>query len=111
MALLLRYSNRAGLLVDLGYAARQIARGLAKPQPRRSVGSPDRISQKRALQDRFTLEELGNIIQDRINGLSQGKTAKKYGISESSVKRLVRIHKAGARAVDLAVTGQHQSAG
>lgn len=52
------------------------------------------------MQDRFTDQQLLAIVQDRLSGLNQRKTSEKYGISESSVKRIMRLHRTGKQVVD-----------
>lgn len=99
--LLSRYCNRTDLLVDLDYAARQIARGLARPQPRRSVSSRDRVGRQWSLQDRLGEELIRDLVQGRLAGVSQKETAEKYGISESSVKRIMRLRRTATKIIDL----------
>lgn len=90
------------MLVDLQYAAQRLARALKEPHVRRSVTpTHTRVIRKWAMQDRFNDEQLMQIIQDRLGGLSGFQTGQKYGISESSVKRIMRIYRTGKWTVNL----------
>lgn len=101
MDLLLRYSNRSDLLDDLNRAGQQVARGLAKPQARRSVSSTDRVNRQWSLRDRLSEEQITSLVRDRLSGLPQNKTARKFGISESSVKRIMRLHRTAGKIISL----------
>jgi hypothetical protein len=99
--LLERYSNRSDLLDDLNRASRELERALKASHSRRSVMSQGRINDAWRMRDRLSDDELRQIVRDRLAGASQLATAKKYGISESSVKRIMRQHRAASKIIDI----------
>lgn len=70
----------------MGTASRGV--GLqADPNP--PAGWPHEQPQGRV---RLGEERLAELVEDRKAGMQMGKLAQRYGISESSVKRLLRAH-------------------
>jgi DNA-directed RNA polymerase specialized sigma24 family protein len=90
--LLTSYSKRTDLLSDLQEALRQLRQATTDDAPPsvRSVRSPDRKHRTWALSDRLTEVQIQEIVTAFEAGTAKHKLASVYGISESSVKRLLR---------------------
>jgi len=88
------YSKRPDVLEDLDQAVRQLDKASAEPAPERaSVRSSGRVGRVHAVADRLTAEQVAAIIQRFRAGRAKHVLADEYGISLSSVKRLVRAHR------------------
>lgn len=93
--LLRHYSNRADLLDDLDRAVCRLTRLAKEPgQERRSVSSTGRIGRKWALQDRLSDDDVRGLAEGFRAGTPKHRLAKQYGISVSSVKRILRLQRA-----------------
>jgi DNA-directed RNA polymerase specialized sigma24 family protein len=87
------YSKRPDVLEDLDRAVRQLDKALAEPAPERaSVRSSGRVGHVQAIADRLSAEQVAAIIQRFRAGTAKHVLADEYGISLSSVKRLLRRH-------------------
>jgi hypothetical protein len=92
------YSKRPELLVDLNYALQQLGHvdgGISS----QSVQSTGRVGRARGLQDRLTNADIRQIILSFQGGTALYKIAARYGISVSSVGRLLRRWRAERREV------------
>ena len=88
------YSNRPDLREDLRRAAQRLERAAAEPQTEpASVQSTARIGRKWALTERLSEEDVRGLVEGFRAGTPKHKLAKRYGISVSSVKRLLRLHR------------------
>jgi hypothetical protein len=90
--LLMAYSKRPDLALDLGKANDQLARGSAEGassghQSVRSIGGRGRTD---LLEDRLSEDEVRQLVAAFTSGTPKWKLAEQYGISLSSVKRLLR---------------------
>lgn len=85
------YSKRHDLLYDLEEALRQLGKAQedssTEPQSVRSTG---RIGHKHALQDRLSDEDRRKIVLSYEDGELRRDIAERYGISVSSVARVLR---------------------
>ncbi len=99
VGLLKRYSNTPTTLLDLQEAQRQLVNATQNvTQSRQSVQNVAAPKRERkpwvkpvALTERFTAEELEQIVQEaRSRTMTYAAVAEKYGISLSSVERLVK---------------------
>lgn len=86
------YSKRSDLLEDLDQTLRRLARARKEPGERQSVSSTGRVGRVWSLQDRLTEAEVREIVAGFQAGLTKKKLAQQHGISESSVKRILRRH-------------------
>ena len=97
MHLLKTYSNTPELLVDLQECQRQLDKVAAEPgtESRRSVRNERRTAPKLpTVNERFTPTQLARIVREaQSHTVTYAAIAKRYGISVSSVKRLVSRHK------------------
>jgi hypothetical protein len=93
--LLTAYSKRSDLAESLVRAVQQVerARERASPQPAsvRSTGVSDR---QWRVSDRLHDADIRMLVAAFERGTPKWKLAEQYGISESSVKRLIRSHRA-----------------
>jgi DNA invertase Pin-like site-specific DNA recombinase len=89
------YSKRPDLLEHLDRTARPLAQAGLKPTKRRSVSSTGRVDRIWRTSDKLTADDEGEIVRLFMIGTAKTALARKYAISESSVKRLLRKH--GAR--------------
>lgn len=95
------YSKKSSILVDLQYAAAQLKNALLRPNDkRRSVASAGRVGRVWKLTDKLTEEAITKIVERRRAGIAVIKIAGEFNISESSVKRIVRLHRTGKQVVD-----------
>jgi DNA-directed RNA polymerase specialized sigma24 family protein len=88
------YSKRPELLEELNQATRRLARALdADPlgEPV-SVRSTGRVGRVWALNDRLSEADMQAIVQKFRAGTPKQELAEQYGISLSSIKRLLRRH-------------------
>jgi hypothetical protein len=83
------YSKRSDLLVDLDRVVQQLKHGDGDTSSR-SVQSTGRLRRARGLQDRLTDADIRQIILSFQGGTPRYKIAAQYGISLSSVGRLLR---------------------
>lgn len=94
--ILRRYSNRRDLLNDLERAIARLARAAREPaSERRSVRSAAGGRRNWAIHERLSETQLLELAQQFHSGTSKWKLAKLYGISESSVKRVLRLYRTG----------------
>jgi hypothetical protein len=92
--LIRHYSNRPDLLDDLGRTVCRLGQLAPEPaQGRRSVSSTGRMGRKWALRDRLGPDDVRGLVEGFRAGMSKRKLARQYGISESSVKRILRLHR------------------
>ncbi|MFI6291967.1 helix-turn-helix domain-containing protein [Nonomuraea sp. NPDC050790] len=88
-----RYSKRLDLLEQLNEALRRLGE---KPrtdlEDTLTVSPPDPAQGNWCMKDRFTDEEIQALVERFQAGTPKGVLAKEYGISLSSVKRLLRKH-------------------
>lgn len=91
MDILREYSNHAGILHDLEYALASLHRSADQAPPvRLSVRSKGRAAPGWRTADRLTPEQEAEMVGCFMAGTPKAALAAKYGISESSVKRLLR---------------------
>jgi hypothetical protein len=83
------YSKRSDLLVDLDRTAQHLGRADDATNSQ-SVRSTGRVGRAHSLQDRLSDATVQKIILDFQDGIPRYKIAKQYGISVSSVARLLR---------------------
>jgi hypothetical protein len=84
------YSKRPDLLDDLDRAVCQTAKTRGSRDHDETAASPACLSQR--LVDRLGEQIIGDLLRDRRSGASKQVLAERYGISLSSVKRLLRRH-------------------
>lgn len=86
------YSNCPELLDDLERAVQQLAEAAAAApvDERLSVHATGRVGRKHGLQDRLTEADVQKIVLSFEAGTPRHKIANEYGISVSSVGRLLR---------------------
>lgn len=89
---MMSYSKLPHLAVDLGKVADQLTRARQDGQPEqsqsvRTVGGSSRTD---LLEDRLSEKDIHQLVSDFMNGTPKWKLAECYGISLSSVKRLLR---------------------
>ena len=65
--------------------------------PRASVRSASRSEREWRVSDRLSEVELRQLVTDFVAGTPKRRLAERYGISESSVKKLIRKHRAEIR--------------
>jgi hypothetical protein len=83
------YSKRLDLLVDLDHAAQQLGQANSDTGTP-SVRSTSRVGRAHSLEDRLTDAAVQKIILSFQGGTPRYKIAAQYGISVSSVGRLLR---------------------
>lgn len=95
MELVRHYSNRYELLDDLDQAARRLARAVAADPGGEpvSVRSTGRVGRVLAVRDRLSEADVRAIVEKFEAGTPKHQLAEMYGISLSSVKRLLRRHR------------------
>jgi hypothetical protein len=89
------YSKRPDLLEDLDRAVRRLAQAAkthASDQPL-SVRSSGRVGRVWALAERLTEAEVRALAANFRAGTRKWRLVAQYGISESSVKRILRLHR------------------
>lgn len=88
---LLSYSKRPDLATDLETVVNQLSRALSRSQPVRRISvhseAPPRAWR---IADRFDEAELRTLVVNFQAGLSIMQLAAQYGISRSSIKRLLK---------------------
>ena|SRR2546421_631873 len=96
------YSNRADLLDDLDRATHRLEQANAanSAAERLSVRSTGRLNRKWAMQDRLGEAELRDIAESFRAGVSKCKLAERYGISVSSVKRILRLQRMAGQLIE-----------
>lgn len=92
--LLMAYSKRADLVIDLGRLANQLthARKARASDERQSVCTVGGSSRTDRLEDRLTDDDVRQLIADFLGGTPKWKLAERYDICLSSVKTLLRTH-------------------
>ncbi len=97
MDLLTSYSKRADLLYDLQEALRHLRQASTEDTPPSvsSVRSPDRKGTVWALADRLSEDDRHKIVLSYEAGELRQDIANRYGISVSSVARVLRLHRQG----------------
>jgi len=91
VGLLTHYSNRSDLLHELDVAGDRLQRAQEDGTPSvRSVRSPDRKGHAHGLTERLTEAQVGEIVAAFEAGTLRRQLAERYGISISSVGRLLR---------------------
>jgi hypothetical protein len=92
--LLITYSKRADLALDLDKAADQLSRATNDGQSdeRQSVRSVGATRRTDLLEDRLSADDVDALVSAFTSGIPKLKLAEQYGISLSSVKRLLRLH-------------------
>ncbi|TYK44563.1 hypothetical protein [Actinomadura decatromicini] len=98
MDLLLPYTNRTDILVDLEYSIRNLEKSLATPvevssSVRRQTNSAAGASRQRVTV-RLTEAEISALVAEFQDGTAAWKLAKRYEIGLSTVKRILRDRKA-----------------
>lgn len=90
------YSNRDDLVFELVTAMRQLeeARSAGGSESRLSVQSVGRVGRAHGLQDRLSQADLQNVVTEYEAGELRKDLAERYGISVSSVARILRAHRA-----------------
>lgn len=96
MELVTTYSKRDDLLYDLELTSKQLAKArlAGEVDARASVQSTGRIGHKHGLQERLTEDDLHQIVMRYEGGELRQAIADRYGISVSSVARVLRAHRA-----------------
>ena len=89
-----QYSKNRGLLDDLARTIAQTEQAAKIQDQRRSVRTTARTNERRTLQDRLNADDLRRLIVAYHSGTTQRELAERYGISVTSVKRLLRLHRA-----------------
>jgi DNA invertase Pin-like site-specific DNA recombinase len=91
--LLTAYSNRPDIADDLAILRHKLEQASRDEQPigRQSVQREQPPSERR-VGNRLTHEDIGRLIAAFVSGTPKRQLAEQYGISESSVKRLLRRH-------------------
>src|SRR6266542_1709725 len=94
------YSNRADLLVDLGAIKHRLAQavGSTDPDGGRSVHTLAPGFRKQQVAQRLGAVAVAQLVARFEAGTPKHRLAIEYGISESSVKRVIRRHRAQRRA-------------
>ena len=89
------YSNRTDLRDDLRRATQRLERaaGELHTEPV-SVSTTARVGRKWALTERLSEEDVRGLVEGFRTGTPKHKLAKRYDISVSSVKRILRLHRA-----------------
>jgi hypothetical protein len=94
------YSNRLDLLDELVTALQQLQRAVQAeqqaPPQRISVQSTASDSQPRRVGDRLGTAAVSQLVTDFAGGMPKRVLAERYGVSESSIKRLLRQHRTEA---------------
>jgi hypothetical protein len=97
------YSKRSDLQEDLNRVLLRLERAAKEPgHARRSVSSTGQVDRAWRTSDRLTADDEAEIVRCFMTGTPKATLAEKHGISESSVKRLLRRH--GARRTSWADT-------
>jgi hypothetical protein len=89
------YSKRYDLLDELDRATRRLARALAADpvgEPL-SVRSTGRVGRAWALTDRLSEDEMREIARSFEAGISKDRLGERYGISRSSIQRILRKYR------------------
>jgi DNA invertase Pin-like site-specific DNA recombinase len=88
------YSKRPDLGVDLKRARYRLAKAVEadKPHERLSAASTGRAATGWRVSDRLTDEDVAAIVERGREGVSKVKIAEAFGISHSSVKRILKAH-------------------
>jgi FixJ family two-component response regulator len=87
------YLNHQDLADALASAVRQLRQAQGRgDEPAHSVRSSPSSTRQWQVDDRLSEADQERLIADFVAGTSKRKLAERYGISESSVKRLVREH-------------------
>lgn len=94
VGLMMSYSKRGALAAELDKVNGQLARArqdgqLAQGQSIRTVGGTRRAD---LLEDRLSEDDIRQLISAFLGGTPKSKLAECYGISLSSVKRILRRH-------------------
>lgn len=106
------YSNRQDLADALVSALTQLRKAQEQSsQPARSVRSGPVSARPRRVVDRLTGAELEGLIAAGTEGASKRQLAGRYGISESSVKRLIRIRIRDGCSIPSSTSQSWQNAG
>ncbi|GAB3001896.1 hypothetical protein LWP59_34555 [Amycolatopsis acidiphila] len=94
MDLIAPYHNRENLANSLVKAVDRLRKAQRQPRrPRISVQSTGRTDRQWRVSDRLTDADVRLLVQAFEQGTPKWKLAEQYGISESSVKRLLRAHR------------------
>jgi hypothetical protein len=89
------YSKRSDLAESLVRAVQQIERAQERGTDQRtSVRSEHRSDRQWRVADRLNDADVRSLVTAFEHGTPKWKLAEQYGISESSVKRLIRSHRA-----------------
>lgn len=98
------YLNRSDLADSLVSAVRQLDQAQGKEsEPGHSVQSAPLSTRRWRMAARLSEADIEQLIAAFTAGTSKRKLAERYGISESSVKRLVREHGASKESSGLSV--------
>jgi hypothetical protein len=92
--LITAYSKRRDLADTLVRTVQQLRSAQAQTSQRAYSVSSTQITRQWRVEDRLSEADMERLITAFTAGTSKQKPAERYGISESSVKRLIRQHRA-----------------